>query len=279
MPITVNFPVRPVVDRWLARLLPPRCLVCDGAGVAGRDLCADCLAGLPWLGAACPSCAIPLPEDAGLVDERGPASCPAGGNVMHTRQGLPGPSAGVPITCLAAPQPALVCGACQCCPPPLSEVRAAFLYRAPLDRLLPRLKFHGGLGSARLLGGLMVEVASGWPRPDALLPIPLHPARLRERGYDQALELARPLARALQLPLQPGLLRRIRATPPQSRLNAARRRRNLQGAFVAVGGALPRHVTLVDDVMTTGATLHAAATALRRAGVPRVDAWLCARVP
>jgi ComF family protein len=112
-----------------------------------------------------------------------------------------------------------------------------------------------------------------------VIALPLHRSRLRARGYDQALELARPLARALQLPLLEGALRRTRATTPQSELSALARRRNLRGAFACDGAALPAHVVLVDDVMTTGATLHAAARALRRAGVERVDAWVCARVP
>jgi ComF family protein len=113
--------------------------------------------------------------------------------------------------------------------------------------------------------------------------VPLHPARLRSRGYDQALELARPLARALSLPLRTDLLRRVRATEAQSSLHAAERLRNLEGAFAGSEGArrraLPAHVALVDDVMTTGATLHAAADALLHAGVARVDAWACARAP
>jgi ComF family protein len=106
-----------------------------------------------------------------------------------------------------------------------------------------------------------------------LVPIPLHRARLRQRGYDQALELAKPLARALHLPLLPDALRRVRATTPQSELDAARRKGNLRGAFtVAPDARLPAHVALVDDVMTTGATLHAAARALRRAGAGGRDA-------
>src|SRR3546814_7526919 len=126
----------------------------------------------------------------------------------------------------------------------------------------------------------MAKALADAGRPQALLAVPLHRARLRTRGYDQALELARPLARALVIPLLPGALVRSRATSPQSELDAARRRRNLRGAFsVAPDTRLPAHVALVDDVMTTGATLHAAAIALRRAGVMRVDAWVCARVP
>jgi len=173
----------------------------------------------------------------------------------------------------------VLCGACLRRPPPLQATHAAFVYGFPLDRLLPRFKFHRDLAAGRALGEAMATRFATLPRPQALLPVPLHPARLRQRGYDQALELARPLARALAVPLQLDGLRRVRDTRAQSELDARARRRNLRGAFVAGRGALPAHVALVDDVMTTGATLHAAAVALRRAGVARVDAWVCARVP
>ena len=109
--------------------------------------------------------------------------------------------------------------------------------------------------------------------------MPLHRTRLRSRGYDQTLELARPLARMLGLALDTGLLTRRRATQAQSRLDEAARQRNLHGAFAVRAGPLPAHVALVDDVMTTGATLRAAAQALRDAGVQHVNAWVCARVP
>jgi len=159
-------------------------------------------------------------------------------------------------------------------------VHAAFVYARPLDRLLPRFKFHGDLAAGRLLSQLMGEACATWPRPDALVAVPLHRSRLRQRGYDQALELARPLARMLRLPLRHDLLHRRHPTAAQSDLGAVARRRNVRNAFVAdTAHALPAHVVLVDDVMTTGATLHAAANALRRAGVARIDAWVCARVP
>jgi len=162
--------------------------------------------------------------------------------------------------------------------PGLDRVVAAFRYAPPVDRWLPRFKFHRDLAAGRLLSQLMVARLADCERPQALVAIPLHRARLRTRGYDQALELARPVARALGLPLRRDLLRRVRATAPQSELDAASRAGNLQGAFAACGPALPSHVALVDDVMTTGATLQAAAEALRRAGVARVEAWVCARV-
>lgn len=172
------------------------------------------------------------------------------------------------------------CGACLQKPPPMTETHAVFVYGFPLDRLVPRLKFHHDLAAGRLLSELMAQGLSAITLPAALVPVPLHESRLRRRGYDQALELARPLARTLQVPLLPDLLLRARATSAQSELDAGARQRNLRGAFAVDAGAkLPAHVALVDDVMTTGATLQAAARTLRRAGVARVDAWVCARVP
>ena len=173
-----------------------------------------------------------------------------------------------------------VCGHCLQHPPPLEETHAAFDYAFPLDRLLPRLKFHGDFAAGRVLAQCMAERFASLPRPQMLIPIPLHRARLRQRGYDQSLELARLLASSLGLLLGHDILFRYKATQAQSRLDADARQRNLHGAFRIASGryGLPSHVALVDDVMTTGATLYAAAQALRNAGVARVDAWVCARV-
>jgi ComF family protein len=116
--------------------------------------------------------------------------------------------------------------------------------------------------------------------PEAILPVPLHRARLRERGFNQAVELARPVAKALCLPLALGLCHRTHATPAQSGLgSAAVRRRNVAGAFRVrrdVNGL--QRVVLVDDVVTTGATVTELATSLRAAGVTEVVVWACARV-
>lgn len=197
--------------------------------------------------------------------------------------------------CLGCGQPGLpaqdLCLACRgqlpwCRPaagagkPPLTRVVSPFVYAPPLDHWLRRFKFHRDLAAGRLLSQLMLDTCADADRPDALLPIPLHRGRLRERGYDQALELAAPLARELRIPLRPDLLLRARNTAPQSRQrHAAERRSNLRGAFVAHAATMPSHVVLVDDVMTTGATLRAAAEALAHAGVDRIDAWVCAYVP
>jgi len=252
--------------RWLGRLWPASCQACGEAGQPGLDLCPACDACLPRNRHACRCCALPLPL---------PATAPANAGMVEGRA-----SAATPV----------ICGACLLHPPPLHTVVAPYLYAAPLDRLLPRFKFHQDLGCGRLLAQLMARELACAPTsiaamPQIVVPIPLHRARLRARGYDQALELARPLARALSVPLASNLLVRERATRQQSRLDADQRKRNLRNAFRVVSTAslpvdgVPAHVVLVDDVMTTGATVHAAAMALQRAGVARVDAWVCARVP
>lgn len=116
--------------------------------------------------------------------------------------------------------------------------------------------------------------------PERLICVPLHPQRLRERGYNQALELAKPLARALRIPLDADALIRLRHTSAQTGLDAKARRRNLHAAFaVADPARLPAHVAVIDDVMTTGTTLRECARVLRQAGVARVDVWALARAP
>lgn len=172
------------------------------------------------------------------------------------------------------------CGTCLRSPPPIGETHAVFVYGFPFDRLVPRFKFHRDLAAGRLMAELMAEGLANIGRPDVLVPIPLHETRLRRRGYDQAMELSKALARKLDVPLLAGALKRVRDTAPQSELDASARQRNLKNAFaVPESAALPRHIVLIDDVMTTGATLHAAARTLRKAGAARVDAWICARVP
>lgn len=238
---------RPLADFFSGlgpALLPPRCLVCASPGERvrghGRNEDRD----------LCAACHLDLPWNH--------SAC--------ARCGLPLPR--------AAPR----CGRCQGGRPVQAATQAVFRYEPPLDRLLPRLKFHGDLAAGRLLVQLLAQRLAGAPRPDALVPIPLHRRRLRQRGYDQALELARPLACRLGVPLLAGRLVRQRATAAQSELDANARKGNVRGAFALVPGApLPVHVALFDDVMTTGATLAEAARVLRRAGVARVDLWVAAR--
>jgi ComF family protein len=226
------------VTRLIRWVLPAACLVCGERGDGEADLCHACRTDLPWNDSACARCALPLP----------------------------------------APAPA--CGACLTDPPPLSAAWAALRYEAPIDRLLPRFKFHAGLAEGRLLAALMAErlPAGLLDGVDLVVPMPLHRTRLGRRGYNQALELALPLLRATPRPLAVDALRRVRATPPQSELDAAGRRRNVRGAFEADASRVQgRCVLLVDDVITTGATIAEAAQTLIRAGAREVRALAVAR--
>lgn len=179
---------------------------------------------------------------------------------------------------LPLPHALAACGHCQVRPPPWQAAWVPFRYAWPLNRLETRYKFSAQLAAGRVLARLWC--AHPPPEPAAaLIAVPLHRARLRRRGYDQAHEMARHVAAALGLPLLDGALRRIRMTRAQSDLDASARRRNVRGAFhVHPGAVLPPHVALFDDVMTTGATLAECTRALRRAGVRRVDVWAVARV-
>ncbi|MCF6209422.1 MAG: ComF family protein [Gammaproteobacteria bacterium] len=214
-------------------------MLCGERGASGLDLCHACRLDLPIIEAACARCAIPLP-------------------VAHQHGSL--------------------CGQCQTEPPAFTHCLAPFAYHAPLDHLLKDLKFNRRLVLARTLGGLMAQWLEGRTDglPERIIPVPLHPARLRERGFNQSLELARPIARRLKLPLDTHSCRRLRNTPPQAELPAEQRHNNLKGAF-GVRQKLAGRVAIIDDVMTTGYTVQELARTLRDAGAAQVDVWVCAR--
>ncbi|MCC7257195.1 MAG: ComF family protein [Gammaproteobacteria bacterium] len=228
------------VDDWLAWLVPRQCVLCQ-APSGPRAICAGCWPQLPWLGPACPSCGAWL-----------------------------GPTA-----------PAGRCPRCASGRPVRLRLRAALAYAWPVDRLITGAKFQRRLHFAQALGELLAAavgpVAAGPDRPDVIVPVPLHRRRLVERGYNQALEIAAPLADALGLPLAPRLCERRRHTPEQTGLSARARRRNLRGAFAVRGRCAGARIALVDDVITTGSTVTALAQALRAAGAAHVEAWAVAR--
>lgn len=181
-----------------------------------------------------------------------------------------------------------LCHACRLHPPPFSRTVVALPYDFPWDGVLSRFKFGGAVDLAPVLATslaqavtLALDLAPG-TRPHAVWPVPLSETRLRQRGYNQAWELARRVARHLDLPAQARGLVRTRSTLPQSELSRDERLRNVAGAFaVRPRGAdlTGQRLALVDDVMTTGATLGAAAQALREAGALEVQLWVVARTP
>lgn len=220
------------------------CLLCAERTDSGQPICSCCEAELPWLGGHCQICALPL--------------------AAH----------------------GLVCGACQNKPPSFSRVEVPWRYAFPIDSLITRFKHQAKWPLGHLLGELFSQhllhaFDEGLPRPDLLLPVPLADARQHQRGFNQAGLLAEWLSASLHLPLQAHWLLRVIDTPAQQQLDAATRKRNLRKAFaLAAESALHgRHVALVDDVLTTGATAESLARLLKQAGAARVYVYCLARTP
>jgi ComF family protein len=177
-----------------------------------------------------------------------------------------------------------VCGACLRDPPPFARAVAAFDYAAPWDQLIARFKFHAGLDLAPVFAdGLVAAARAGRALPSLLLPVPLSDRRLRERGYNQAWELAHRVGKVLKVRADASLLLRIRDTPHQIALPIERRAGNVRGAFAIEprrrAEAAGQDIALVDDVMTTGATAAEAARVLLAAGAASVQVWVVARTP
>ena len=176
----------------------------------------------------------------------------------------------------AAPTPhGDTCGACLKTPPAFDATIAVWRYGFPLDKLIQALKFQHRLALAGLFAGAMRAEAPA--HGDLILPMPLSSARLRQRGFNQAMEIARPLARALQLPLSIDDCRRTLDTAPQSSLPWKARRRNMRNAFECRTDLRDKTIVVIDDVMTTGATLDELARTLKRHGAVRVINWVVAR--
>jgi ComF family protein len=188
---------------------------------------------------------------------------------------------------LAPHEPAgQACGACLAEEPAFDATLVAVDYAPPLDGLVLGLKFGARLPLAPWFGHLLrdaVLAQAGWPLPDLLCPVPLGPRRLAERGFNQALEIARPLASALGIALQPRLATRAVETAAQSGVTPRERARNIRGAFEVAPDMAARiegrHVGVVDDVMTSGHTLNELAATLKAAGAARVSNLVFARTP
>jgi ComF family protein len=197
--------------------------------------------------------------------------------------GGPGAWLGQDCVLCAAGSRALVCPQCADSLPGAVAERddfvAAFAYRFPVDRLVRRFKFAGDLAVGRWLGETLAVAASGAERPALLVVPPSTRERLRSRGFNPALEIAKAAGRALDLEWAPDAVIRVRQTQPQPGLRRGERRRNLEGAFGCARDLAGLHVAIVDDVMTTGATVDAVTAVLRRAGAARVSAWVVARTP
>lgn len=219
-------------------LLPPHCVLC-GLPTGPACLCSLCRESLTWAGTCCRRCGLPLTA---AGDSR--------------------------------------CGQCTLHPPPFTETLYPLQYLFPADRLVQAFKFRRQHVAGRILARLMSEwIASrDTAHPDALVPVPLHPLRLFRRSFNQSHELAAHIGKVLGIPVQAAALRRRRHTRAQSGLDRRQRGRNVRGAFHWHGHRPPpRHVALVDDVMTTGTTVIECTRILKQAGARRVDVWVAAR--
>ena len=181
--------------------------------------------------------------------------------------------------CAAPLAHGITCGDCLRRKPPFDASIAVFEYRYPLDRLVLRFKSSGDFALGRWLSQRLAARVCGMPRPDCIVAAPLARARLRQRGFNQSVEVARRVARRLRVPLAASAIEKIRDTPSQQGLSRRERRANLRGAFRCARSFAHMHVAVVDDVVTTGATAEAIARELRRAGAARITVWALARTP
>lgn len=223
-------------------LFPSSCLLCSAPGDANLALCSACYVELPHLQNACYRCGQTLSPTA-----------------------ISG----------------IECGHCLHHPPAFDRTLALFDYQAPLNRLITRLKFAADLKSAKLLGSLLAQrvqyVYQNTSIPELIIPMPLHYLRLRERGFNQSIELARPIAKLLNIPLQFTNCQRHYATLAQTQLPLAQRQKNVRHAFSIQDNLQGKYVAIVDDVVTSAATVNMLSQALCQAGATQIDVWCVAR--
>jgi ComF family protein len=236
-----------IIDSVLRWIYPVNCIACGGPADDRRlsSICRPCWDSIrPIEEPVCPRCGRPFDSRLALT---------------HS--------------------PGHVCGACRERPPVFDQALSPYRYEGALEQAIRLFKYRGRANLARPLGDLALVWMDRIPACDLVVPVPLHPDRLREREYNQALLLADRIARRLNLPLSYDHLMRVRATRPQTELDRADRARNVRRAFAVRRRAdlEGRRILLVDDVFTTGATANECAKTLRRAGVRSVSVFTLAR--
>lgn len=218
---------------------PYHCILCHSKSNRNLDLCIECEQSLPWLKNICIYCSAPL-----VIPQR-------------------------------------VCGGCLNKPLLFDKLCIFFSYTETIKKMIIGLKFHQRLIYAHILGTLLAEKISSQYQneklPDIIIPVPLHRKRLYERGFNQAIEIARPISTKLHIRIGYKYCKRVRNTAAQSKLPANERSSNVKNAFTAKQNLREQHIALLDDVMTTGHTLIELSRALYNVGVKRIDVWCCAR--
>lgn len=233
-----------MVYKWLNNirscLYPAHCAVCGFDSDTYLDICSQCRDSLPYNTLACSRCALPLEFESESA----------------------------------------ICGQCLSSAPEFNQAFSLLQYTRPADHLIQAMKFNGKLRFAKLLGELLAKALSARglsQLPQVILPVPLHNTRQRNRGFNQALEIARPVSKALKIPLNFKSCIRTRATIAQSTLNAKKRRANIRGAFKIVKNLNVQRVAIIDDVITTGQTVNEMARTLKQHGVDNIEVWSIAR--
>jgi ComF family protein len=227
-------------ERLVEVIYPPRCILCGAPGFDDKDICKSCYRELPWIGSSCVQCAIPLADDSG--DQ-------------------------------------LRCGNCLKQPPFFDHSLSLFRYEKNAISLIQQLKFNEKLACSRLLGNMLATAVQqqGAGLAECILPVPLNKKRLRQRGFNQSIELVREVVKQFDIRLDVSSVARTRDTKPQSGLDRKQRGKNIKGAFCLHKAVNAEHVVVVDDVVTTTSTVNELARVLKNAGVKRVDVWSVAR--
>jgi len=232
-----------MLTKLIKKIWPKYCTLCREPTTREPSICIDCEESLPWNVNPCKQCGMPLDD--------------------------------------AHNSPIKICGQCITTSPPYTTTIAPFHYHDPINKFITRLKFHQQLYSAKLLGELLTNYIlkhrSISEYPEIILPVPLHKKRLKQRGFNQALEIARPVSKVLNIPIDYTMCQRVKNTVAQSSLPAKERAYNLKRAFVMVEKPVVKHVAIIDDVMTTGNTILEVSKVLSRAGVEVIEVWCCAR--
>lgn len=234
-----NLLLKQINQRISQCLFPYYCILCNDKSNRDLDLCTECEEFLPWLKNVCIYCAAPL--------------------FIPTQS---------------------ICGGCLTKPLPFDKLCVFLSYTEIIKKMITGLKFQQKLIYAHILGTLLAEKISAQYQnetlPDIIIPVPLHKKRLYERGFNQAIELARPISKKLNIRIDCKSCERVKNTAAQSMLPAKQRSNNVKNAFVAKQNH-GQHIALLDDVMTTGHTLIELSRALYDVGVKRIDVWCCAR--
>jgi len=226
--------------RYLSQASRIRCFICHDHCTDAYPICLECKQNLPFLLKSCEQCAAPLESK---VDNR--------------------------------------CGHCLTHVKSYERTIALFDYQPPINSFIIQLKFAQRLALGSFLGELLatklIESYQQQALPTCILPVPLHASRLKERGFNQAVVIAKPIAKQLNIPIAHHIIHRIKATAPQSQLPKNKRRRNIKDAFRVQLTSDLEHIAVLDDVITTGVTVHELCSQLKINGIQRIDVWAVAK--